>query len=421
MFSYEHSIAKSDPEVAKILEAELERQQTNLFLIPSENYVSRAVLQASGSVMTNKYAEGYAGKRYYNGCGHYDEVELLAIDRVKKIFGAEHANVQLHCGTSANMSVYYGFLEQGDKVMSMFTDHGGHLSHGLKINYSGRFYDFHPYGVTRKDGRIDYDEVRDLAKKVRPKLIVCGASAYPRVIDFAAFRSIADEVGALMLADIAHIAGLVAAGIHPSPVAIADFVSSTTHKTLRGPRGAFVLSKEKYAKDLDKAVFPGVQAGPLMHHIAAKAVCFHEAMQPEFKTYQEQIVKNAKAMADSLLEEGFWLSTGGTDNHLVLADVTPFGLEGITAANLLEEAGIVVNRNLLPFDTKNPMHTSGIRPGTPAATSRGMKEPEMKTIGKWISDVVKNPGDQSLRARVKKEVAELCARFPIYDGISYMK
>ena len=412
---------QTDPQVAKIMEGEYERQTTSLVMIPSENYASRAVLQTMGSVLTNKYAEGYPGERYYNGCAFYDMVENLAIERARKLFRAEHVNVQLHTGTSANTAAYYAFLDQGDKVMGMSTAHGGHLTHGKEQNFSGRYYEFHSYGVSKKDECIDYDEVLSIAKKVKPKMIVCGASAYPRTIDFEKFREICDEVGAYMMADIAHIVGLIAAGEHPDPIPMADVVTTTTHKTLRGPRGAIIFCKRKYAADLDKAVFPGTQAGPLMHQIAAKAVCFKEAQSFGFKEYQHQVVRNAAALAETMLDQGFRLVTGGTDNHLVLADVTSFKLSGRDAADLLEEAGIVVNRNLVPFDKKSPMVTSGIRPGTPALTTRGMKEDEMRTIGKWMADILKAPKKETVRMKIREQVRELCDQFPIYHDLLHWR
>ena len=405
------------PQVAKIMEGEYDRQTSSLVMIPSENYASRAVLQTMGSILTNKYAEGYPGERYYNGCAFYDMVENLAIERAKKLFKAEHVNVQLHTGTSANTAAYYALLNLGDKVMGMSTAHGGHLTHGKEQNFSGRFYEFHSYGVSKKDERIDYDEVRAIALKVKPKLIVCGASAYPRTIDFEKFRAIADEAGAILMADIAHIVGLIAAGLHPDPIKVADVVTTTTHKTLRGPRGAIIFCKRKYAEAIDKAVFPGTQAGPLMHQIAAKAVCFKEAQSFGFKEYQNQVVLNAAALAQSMIEQGFRLITGGTDNHLVLADVTPFKLNGKDSADLLEEAGITLNRNLIPFDKKSPMVTSGIRPGTPALTTRGMKEEEMTQIGKWMGEVLKNPKKESVRIRIRQQVREMCEQFPIYHDL----
>ncbi|MEW6202654.1 MAG: serine hydroxymethyltransferase [bacterium] len=411
------SLYQVDPQIAKILEGEFERQTTTLQMIPSENYASRAVLQTMGSIMTNKYAEGYPGSRYYNGCGYYDMAETLAIERAKSLFRAEHVNVQLHTGSQANMAAYYAFLEPGDSVLAMSVSHGGHLSHGKKENFSGRFYKFHSYGVGKKDHRLDYDEVLKIAREVKPKMIVCGASAYPREIDFRKFREIADDVGAYLMADIAHIVGLIAAQVHPDPIPVADVVTTTTHKTLRGPRGAIILCKKEYAARVDSAVFPGTQAGPLMHQIAAKAVCFQEAKSFGFKEYQKQIILNARELAETLKSEDFNLITGGTDNHLLLIDLTNVNLTGRDAADLLEEAGIVVNKNSIPFDEKPPTVASGIRPGTPAVTTRGMKEDEMKIIGKMISRVLKNPKDEKVRIRVREEVRELCEQFPIYRDL----
>jgi glycine hydroxymethyltransferase len=404
-----------DPEVAAIFAQELARQQQSLILIPSENYASRAVMAATGSIMTNKYAEGYPGARYYHGCEYVDAVETLAIERAKALFGAEHANVQPVSGTQANMAVYYGLLEPGDTVLAMALDQGGHLSHGNRFNFSGRMYRFVPYGVDRATEQIDFDEVAALARTHQPKLIVVGASAYPRTLDFARFRAIADEVGAYLMADIAHVAGLVAAGVHPSPLPYADIVTSTTHKTLRGPRGAFILSTAALAKKIDRAVFPGVQAGPLMHTVAAKAVMFHEAMAPEFATYQRQVLSNARALAETLMARGFRLVSGGTDNHLMLVDVRPQGLTGKQAANLLREANLITNFNTIPFDPQPPTQGSGIRPGSPALTSRGFREAEMTQVADFLADVLQAPEDAAVRTRVHAEVCALCARFPIYD------
>ncbi len=412
------SLRQTDPEISKIIEGEYERQTKTLVMIPSENYASRAVLKTMGSILTNKYAEGYPSERYYNGCGYYDMAENLARERGKKLFKCEHINVQPHTGTSANLAAYFAVLDIGDRVLGMDTAMGGHLTHGKKLNFSGRYFEFYNYGVSRKDERLDYDEIRDQAKKIKPKLIVCGASAYPRTIDFEKFREIADEVGAMLMTDIAHIIGLVCAGEHPDPVPIADIVTSTTHKTLRGPRGAIVMCKQALASKIDKAVFPGTQSGPLMHQIAAKAVCFREAQSFGFKEYQKQIVRNAAVLAETLLEEGFRLTTGGTDNHLMLVDLTDKGLSGRDAANLLEEAGITVNKNSIPYDTKSPIVTSGIRPGTPALTTRGMKEDEMKIIGKWISQVLNSPRNEDIRLKIRGEVEELCEQFPIYVDIN---
>ena len=408
-----------DPEMAEILKGEIERQRYTLVMIPSENYASKAVLQVQGCVMTNKYAEGYPGRRYYHGCRFVDMAESLAIERAKKLFGAEHANVQPHTGTQANMAVYFALLKEGDTVLAMNIAHGGHLSHGMTRNFSGRYYRFVFYGVDRETGMIDLNYVEDLAKKHRPKLIVVGASAYPRKLEYDKWREIADRVGAYLMADIAHIAGLIIAGVHPDPVPYCDVVTSTTHKTLRGPRGAFILCRKELAEKIDKAVFPGVQAGPLMHVIAAKAVCFKEAMEPGFKEYQRQIVKNCKAFAQALMEKGFKLVSGGTDNHLCLIDLTNKGLTGRQAADLLEEAGIIVNKNLIPYDPLPPTETSGIRPGTPALTTRGMKEEEMRLIADFYSQVLDNPNDPIVRRKVREQVRELCEKFPIYEDVEF--
>ncbi len=414
----ERLLSEVDPEVAAIVEREVTRQQDTLVMIPSENYASRAVMDATGSVMTNKYAEGYPGARYYHGCEHVDEVEALAIERAKKLFGADHANVQPVSGTQANMSIYYGLLEPGDTVLAMGLDQGGHLSHGNRVNFSGRYYHFVGYGVDRETELIDYDQVEKLAIEHNPKMIVVGASAYPRVLDFARFRDIADRVGAYLLADMAHIAGLVAAGVHPSPVPYADIVSSTTHKTLRGPRAAFILCKQELAKTIDRAVFPGIQAGPLMHVIAAKAVMFHEAAQPEFVQYQKNVISNAQALAATFKKRGFRLVSDGTDTHLMLVDLRKNNLTGLMAANLLREANIVINSNSIPYDPASPAKWSGIRPGSPCLTSRGMGEAEMVATANMICDVLANPGNEELRADVKSKVAELTVKFPIY---SYLK
>jgi glycine hydroxymethyltransferase len=411
----ERTLRVADPEVAAILDRELARQRDTLILIPSENYASRAVLAATGSIMTNKYAEGYPGRRYYHGCGFVDEVETLAIARAKQLFGAEHANVQPVAGAQANMSAYYALLKDGDKVMAMRLDQGGHLSHGSPVNFSGHYYQFVSYGVDRETEMLDYDALLAMAEAEKPKLIVAGASAYSRTLDFAQFRAIADAVGALLMVDMAHIAGLVAAGLHPSPVPYADIVTTTTHKTLRGPRSALILCREQYAKAVDKAVFPGIQAGPLMHIVAAKAVAFGEAMQPGFVDYQRQILANAKALERSFLGQGCRIVSGGTDTHLMLLDVKALGLFGKQAANLLYEAGICVNFNTIPFDTEPPARGSGIRPGTPCLTTRGMKEEEMAIVAGWVAEVLQHPEDESIRARVKEEVAQLCRRFPVYE------
>ncbi len=407
----------SDPEIFEAIYKEIKRQHENLELIASENFVSRAVLSSLGTPLTNKYAEGYPGKRYYGGCEFVDIAEELARERAKKLFNAEHANVQPHSGTQANMAVYFAVLKPSDTILSMELSHGGHLSHGSPVSFSGKLYNVVYYGVKKDTEIIDFDMVRDLARKHKPKLIVTGYSAYPRKIDFEKFREIADEVGAYLMADIAHIAGLVATGFHPSPVNTADFVTSTTHKTLRGPRGAFILTKERYKKIIDKAVFPGTQGGPLMHVIASKAVCFKEAMSEEFKNYQEQIVKNAKALANTLKEEGARLVSGGTDNHLMLVDLRPFKITGKKAERILGSVNITVNKNTIPFDPEKPFVASGIRLGTPALTTRGMKEEEMKIVGKLIARVLKNPENESVLNEVKKEVLSLCERFPLYPEL----
>ena len=404
-----------DPEVARAILQETRRQVGKLELIPSENFVSEAVLEAQGCIMTNKYAEGYPGKRYYYGCEFVDIVETLAIERTKQLFGADHVNVQPHSGTQANMAVYFAVLQPGDTILGMNLAHGGHLSHGSPANFSGRLYNVVSYGVDRETETIDFAEVESQAKKYKPKMIVVGASAYPRIIDFVRFRTIADEVGAVIMADIAHIAGMVAAGVHPSPVPTCEFVTTTTHKTLRGPRGAIIMCKADFAKTLDSRVFPGSQGGPLMHAIAAKAVAMKEALTDEFKAYQMQIVKNAKALAETLITEGFRLVSGGTDNHLMLIDLTDKGITGRDAGKALDEAGITVNQNMIPFDTKSPMVTSGIRLGTPAVTTRGMKEGEMNTIARLIAHVLKDIENEKRIEEVKKEVDTLCEKFPLYE------
>jgi glycine hydroxymethyltransferase len=406
-----------DPEVAEAIKYETRRQNDKLELIASENFVSRAVMEAMGSPLTNKYAEGYPGKRYYGGCEYVDVVENLARDRAKAIFGAEHANVQPHSGAQANAAVYFAAMEIGDTVMGMNLSHGGHLTHGSPVNYSGRYYKIVPYGVSEKTGQIDYDELRSTAKSTKPRMIIAGASAYPRIIDFKAFREVADEVGAYLMVDMAHIAGLVAVGLHPNPVPYADFVTTTTHKTLRGPRGGMILCKDKYAKNIDKAIFPGTQGGPLMHVIAAKAVCFKEAMTPEFKEYQHQIVKNAAAMADALMERGFDLVSGGTDNHLILMDLRSKHITGKAAEQVLDEVGITVNKNTVPFDPEKPTVTSGIRIGTPALTSRGMREGEMAEIAGLIAYVLDNMDNAIALEKVKKQVKDLCDQFPLYKNL----
>ena len=403
-----------DPEVAKAIELETKRQAGKLELIASENFVSEAVLEAQGSVMTNKYAEGYPGKRYYGGCEYVDIPETLAIERCKQLFGADAVNVQPHSGTQANMAVYFAACFPGDTVLGMNLSHGGHLSHGSPANFSGKFYKIVPYGVNRDTETIDYEEMAKLAREHKPKMIVVGASAYPRTIDFDKFRAVADEVGAVIMADIAHIAGLVAVGLHPSPVPVCEYVTTTTHKTLRGPRGGLIMCKEPYIKILNSRVFPGMQGGPLMHVIAAKAVALKEALLPEFKAYQQQIVKNAQAMADELKNSGFRLVSGGTDNHLMLVDLTPKGVTGKDAQEALDRAAITVNKNGIPFDTQGPMVTSGIRIGTPALTTRGMKENEMRLIASLIADVIDHINDEQKIKAVAEKVNTLCARFPLY-------
>ncbi|MFZ3059743.1 MAG: serine hydroxymethyltransferase [Candidatus Methanoperedens sp.] len=402
-----------DPEIYEIMRHETERQRNKLNLIASENYASRAVLQAQGSVMTNKYAEGYPGKRYYGGCEFVDAAENLAIERAKKLFKAEHVNVQPHSGSQANMAVYLAMLKCGDTIMSMDLSHGGHLSHGSPVNFSGKLFNIVPYGVSKETRTIDYDTLFELARKHKPKLIVSGASAYPRELDFKRFREIADEADALLLADIAHIAGLVVAGIHSDPVPYADFVTTTTHKTLRGPRGGMIMCRSEYAKEIDKAVFPGIQGGPLMHVIAAKAVAFKEAMNKDFNDYQRQIVANAKKIASELISRGNELVSGGTDNHLMLVDLTSSGITGKDAEARLGEAGIILNKNTIPFETKSPFITSGIRIGTPAVTTRGMKEKEMVTIAWAINEILQNMNDAEKLKEVKRTILGLCGQFPI--------
>ncbi len=402
-----------DPEIYEIIRHEVERQRNRLNLIASENYASRAVLQAQGSIMTNKYAEGYPGKRYYGGCEFVDMAENLAIERAKELFGAEHVNVQPHSGSQANMAVYFAMLKHGDTIMSMDLSHGGHLSHGSPVNFSGKLFNIIPYGVSKETKTIDYDSLMELAKKNKPKLIVSGASAYPRELDFKRFREIADSVDALLVADIAHIAGLVVAKIHSDPVLYADFVTTTTHKTLRGPRGGMIMCRQEYAKEVDKSVFPGIQGGPLMHVIAAKAVSFKEAMSKDFSDYQKQIVKNAKKIANELTIRGNELVSGGTDNHLMLVDLTPQNITGKEAEAKLSEAGIILNKNTIPFETKSPFITSGIRIGTPAVTTRGMKEKEMVIIADAIDMTLKNMNDADRIKEVKRDMLELCNQFPI--------
>jgi glycine hydroxymethyltransferase len=413
----QRSLAEADADIARAIKNEVRRQAEGLELIASENFVSTAVLEAAGSVMTNKYAEGYPGKRYYGGCEFVDVAESLAIARAKQLFGAEHVNVQPHSGAQANMAVYFTLLKPGDTVLGMNLAHGGHLTHGHPLNFSGKLYTIVPYGVRKDDERIDYDELDRLAHEHKPKMIMVGASAYPRVIDFARIAKVAKDVGAPMVVDMAHIAGLVAGGVHPSPVPHAEFVTSTTHKTLRGPRAGLVLCREHYAKDLDRAVFPGIQGGPLMHIIAAKAVCFKEAMEPAFAEYQRQIVANAARLASSLSSHGFRLVSGGTDNHLMLVDVFSKGLTGKVAEAALGKAGITVNKNAIPFDQNPPMVASGIRVGTPAVTTRGMREPEMDQIGDFIARVLASPEDERVLGMVKDDVMKLCKRFPLYPEL----
>jgi len=405
------NLKKVDPEIFEAIKNEENRQKYTIELIASENFVSPEVLEAQGSVLTNKYAEGYPGKKYYGGCKYIDVVENLAIERAKKIFKAEHANVQPHSGSQANMAVYFSVLEVGDTILAMNLSHGGHLTHGSPVNFSGRFFNIIPYGVDKDTGRIDYDNLRDLAIKNKPKFIIAGASAYPREIDFSAFRSIADEVGAYLMADIAHIAGLIIADLHQSAVPHCHFVTTTTHKTLRGPRGGLILCKEEYGKAIDKTIFPGIQGGPLMHVIAAKAVCFQQAMTPEFIEYQKQIVKNAKTLANKLLGLGYNLVSGGTDNHLMLVDLRNKGITGKQAEKALEDAGITVNKNAVPFDPEKPMVTSGIRIGTPAITTRGMKEKDMGVIAEMINRVLNDTENQKIKDEIKKEVESFCKKF----------
>jgi glycine hydroxymethyltransferase len=409
-----HNLSQFDPEIAQSIQAETRRQEFSLELIASENFVSEPVLEAQGSVLTNKYAEGYPGKRYYGGCEFVDQAEQLAIDRACALFGAEHANVQPHSGSQANMAVYFEVCQPGDTVLGMNLAHGGHLTHGSPVNFSGKLFNIVPYGVRQDTATIDYDEVASLAREHRPRLIVVGASAYPRTIDFEAFRAIADEVGAMVMVDMAHIAGLVAAGEHPTPVPHAEFVTSTTHKTLRGPRGGMILCREEFAKKLNSNIFPGIQGGPLMHAIAAKAVAFKEAGTDEFKAYAGQVVKNAKALAGALSERNFNLVSGGTDNHLMLLDFTGTELTGKVAEATLEQAGITVNKNAVPFDTRSPFVTSGVRIGTPATTTRGFKESEMIQIADWIRRALDNIDNEQQLISIRNEVEDLCRQFPLY-------
>jgi glycine hydroxymethyltransferase len=412
--SLQRALTETDPEIAAAIRNETRRQAEGLELIASENFVSTAILEAVGSVMTNKYAEGYPGKRYYGGCEFVDVAESLAIARAKALFGAEHANVQPHSGAQANMSVYFTLLNPGDTVLGMNLAHGGHLTHGHPLNFSGKLYTIVPYGVRQEDERIDYEELERLAHEHKPKMIIVGASAYPRIIDFPRISAVAQAVGAPMVVDMAHIAGLVATGVHPSPVPHADFVTSTTHKTLRGPRSGLVLARQKYAKDLDRALFPGIQGGPLMHVIAAKAVCFKEAMEPSFTDYQRQVVANAKRLAANLATQGYRIVSGGTDNHLMLVDVFSKGITGKAAEAALGKAGITVNKNAIPFDQNPPMTASGIRIGTPAITTRGMREAEMDEVGSMIGRVLAAPDDHRVAGMVKEEVERLCRKFPLY-------
>ena len=407
-------LAEVDPEVADAIRHEVERQHGQLELIASENFTSEAVLEATGSVFTNKYAEGYPGKRYYGGCEFTDIVENLARERAKKLFGAEYVNVQPHSGSQANQAAYSSVLQHGDTIMGLNLAHGGHLTHGHPLNFSGKTYHVVPYNVRKEDERIDYDEVERLAAEHKPKMIIAGASAYPRIIDFARFRQIADSVGAVLLVDMAHISGLVAAGLHPNPCEYADIVTSTTHKTLRGPRAGLILAREKYAKDIDRTVFPGTQGGPLVHVVAAKAVCFLEAMQPEFATYQKQVVANAQALAQSLMDAGFRVVSGGTDTHVLLLDVFSKGLRGKEAEQALDRARITVNKNAIPFDTNPPMNPSGIRLGSPAVTTRGFQEAEMREVGALIAEVLTNLSNEQAIAAVRQRVEVLTARFPLY-------
>lgn len=404
----------TDPEIAELIKKERERQEYQLEMIASENLASEAVMEAEGSPLMNKYAEGYPLARYYGGCIYVDEVERLALERLKLLFGAEYANVQPHSGTQANMAIFFAVLNPGDTILSMNLAHGGHLSHGAPVNFSGKLYKIVHYGVSKETETLDYEEIRNIALAEKPKLIIAGASAYPRTIDFEAFYNIAKEVKAYLMVDMAHIAGLVAAGIHPSPVPYADFITSTTHKTLRGPRGGFILCKEKFGKLIDKIVFPGIQGGPHMNIIAAKAVCFKEALEPEFKTYQQQVVKNAQVVAKIFQENGFRVVSGGTDNHLVLIDVSSKGLTGAQAEKVLEEAGITVNKNAIPYDPLPPKITSGIRIGTPAITTRGLKEREVEEVASWMCEILKNPEKDALRRQIREKVRDLCLKFPFY-------
>ncbi len=406
-----------DKEIVTALKGELEREEYSLILIASENYVDSDILKLQGSILTNKYAEGYPSRRYYSGCQYYDEIERIAIDRAKKLFNAEHANVQPHSGSAANMAVFYAVLNIGDKILGMDIAHGGHLTHGARVSFSGKFYNAVGYGVSRKDETLDYDEIRKIAVKEKPKLIIAGASAYSRIIDFKRFREIADEVGAYLMVDMAHIAGLVAAQCHPSPIEHAHFVTTTTHKTLKGPRGGLILCKKEFAKAIDQAIFPGIQGGPLMHVIVAKAVALKKAMEKSFRDYQFQIVKNARYLSRNMEKRGYRIVSGGTDNHLFLVDLTSKDLTGNDAQEALEKSNIMVNKNLIPFDSKSPAITSGIRIGTPAVTTRGMKEQEMELIGEYIDIVLKNIHKETVYSEIKKKVRVLCERFPFYSSI----
>ncbi len=410
------SLAQADPEIAAVIADEERRLAYNLEMIASENFVSEAILEAMGSVLTNKYAEGYPGKRYYGGCEVVDVAEDLARNRARQIFGCEHVNVQPHSGSQANMAVYLAALNYGDTILGMNLAHGGHLTHGHPLNFSGRSYKIVPYGVTKDAETIDYDEIERLAHEHKPKLVLCGASAYSRIIDFERIGKIARDVGAYSMADVAHIAGLVAVGLHPSPIPHMDFVTTTTHKTLRGPRAGMIMCREQFAKDVDRAVFPTVQGGPLMHIVAAKAVCFKEALEPGFKEYQQQVISNARVLAEELSAAGFRIISGGTDNHVMLVDVFVKGLTGAQAEKALERAGVTVNKNAIPFDTQPPMKASGVRIGSPALTTRGMKEPEMKVIAGWISEALADPESESVRKSVRERVKALCERFPIYEA-----
>lgn len=412
-------LKNEDSQIYELLKKELDYQKSTLRLIASENYTSQAVMEATGSILTNKYAEGYPGKRYYAGNHYVDEIETTAIERAKKLFEVGHANVQPHSGSSANIAAFFSFLEPGDKFMGLELPHGGHLTHGSHVNFSGKWFRAVSYGVDKETEALDYDAIRKQAVEEKPKLIICGYTAYPLMIDFKAFREICDEVGAVLMADISHFAGLVAGGVYNSPAPYADVITSTTHKTLRGPRGAMILGPEENAKKLDKGVFPGTQGGPLEHVIAAKAVCFHEAMQPEFREYAAQIIKNAKALGEELASKGLRLVAGKTETHVILLDLTEKGISGKEAQAALEEAGIITNRNTIPFDKKSPFVTSGLRVGTPALTTRGMKEDEMKFIAELISKVIENPNDSELKLKTRGEIEELCGRFPVYKELVY--